>query len=51
MLKNFNNLFDQTKTDKKKKRNPPANAGTWVRALVPEDPTYCRTTNPVHHNY
>ena len=25
--------------------------GTWVRALVREDPTCCGTTKPVHHNY
>ena len=25
--------------------------GTWVPALVQEDPTCCRTTEPVHHNY
>ena len=24
---------------------------TWVRALVQEDPTCCRATKPVHHNY
>ena len=28
-------------------KNPPANAG----ALVQEDPTCCRATKPVHHNY
>ena len=25
--------------------------GTWVRALVREDPTYCGATKPVCHNY
>ena len=25
--------------------------GTRVRALVQEDPTCCRATKPVHHNY
>ena len=25
--------------------------GTWVRSLVWEDPTCCRATKPVHHNY
>ena len=25
--------------------------GTWVRALVQEDPTCCGATKPVHHNY
>ena len=25
--------------------------GPWVRALVREDPTCCRATKPVHHNY
>ena len=25
--------------------------GTWVRALVWEDPTCRRATKPVHHNY
>ena len=25
--------------------------GTWVRALVWEDPTCCRVTKPLHHNY
>ena len=25
--------------------------GTWVRALVREDPTCCRATKPVCHNY
>ena len=25
--------------------------GTWVRALVPEDPTCCRAAKPVRHNY
>ena len=31
-------------------KNPPAK-GTWVRALVREDPTCRRATKPVHHNY
>ena len=25
--------------------------GTWVRALVPEDPTCRRATKPMRHNY
>ena len=25
--------------------------GTWVRALVWEDPTCCRAAKPVRHNY
>ena len=25
--------------------------GTWVRALIREDPTCCRATKLVHHNY
>ena len=25
--------------------------GTWVRALVREDPTCCGATKPVRHNY
>ena len=25
--------------------------GTWVRALVQKDPTCCRATKPVRHNY
>ena len=25
--------------------------GTWVRSLVREDPTCCRATKPVCHNY
>ena len=25
--------------------------GTWVRALVWEDPTCCEATKPMHHNY
>ena len=25
--------------------------GTWVRSLVQEDPTCCRATKPMHHNY
>ena len=29
----------------------PANAGTRVRALVPEDPTCHGVTKPVCHNY
>ena len=32
-------------------KNPPANAGDTVRALVPVDPTCRRATKPVHHNY
>ena len=32
-------------------KNPPANAGDTVRALVQEDPTCCRATKPVCHNY
>ena len=32
-------------------KNSPANAGTRVRALVQEDPTRCRATKPVCHNY
>ena len=24
---------------------------TWIRALVQEDPTRCRATKPVCHNY
>ena len=32
-------------------KNPPANAGTRVRALVREDPTCHGATKPVHHNY
>ena len=32
-------------------KNPPANARTRVRALVPEDPTCHGATKPVHHNY
>ena len=31
--------------------NPPANAGTRVRALVWEDPTCRGATRPVSHNY
>ena len=31
--------------------NPPANAGTWVQALVREDPTCCGATKPVGHSY
>ena len=25
--------------------------GAWVRSLVGEDPTYCRATKPLYHNY
>ena len=25
--------------------------GTWVQALVQEDPTCCRAARPMHHNY
>ena len=32
-------------------KNLPANAGTWVQALVQEDPTCCGATKPVCHNY
>ena len=32
-------------------KNPPANTGTRVRALVREDPTCCGATKPVCHNY
>ena len=32
-------------------KNPPANAGDTVRALVQEDPTCRGATKPVHHNY
>ena len=32
-------------------KNPPANAGTWVPALVWEDPTCHGATKPVRHNY
>ena len=32
-------------------KNPPANAGTRVRALVWEDPTCRGATKPVCHNY
>ena len=32
-------------------KNPPASAGTRVRALVQEDPTCCRAAKPVRHNY
>ena len=32
-------------------KNPPAMQGTWVRALVREDPTGCGATEPVRHNY
>ena len=31
-------------------KNPPANAGTWVRALVWEDPTCSGATKSVRHN-
>ena len=32
-------------------KNPPANAGDAVRALVREDPTCRGVTKAVHHNY
>ena len=32
-------------------KNPPANAGDMVLALVREDPTCHGATKPVHHNY
>ena len=32
-------------------KNPPPMQGTQVRSLVREDPTCCRATKPVHHNY
>ena len=32
-------------------KNPPAKAGTWVWALVREDPTCCGATKPMCHNY
>ena len=32
-------------------KNPPANAGTPVRARVWEDPTCREATKPVRHNY
>ena len=32
-------------------KNPPANAGTWVQALVREDPTCRGATKPMRHNY
>ena len=32
-------------------KNPPANAGTQVRALAQEDPTCHGATKPVRHNY
>ena len=32
-------------------KNPPVNAGGWVRALVCEDPTCRGATKPVRHNY
>ena len=32
-------------------KNPPANAGTRVRALVREDPTCLRATKPVCYNH
>ena len=32
-------------------KNPPANAGTWVRALVREDTTCHGATKPMCHNY
>ena len=31
--------------------NPPANAEDMVRSLVQEEPTWCRTTEPMCHNY
>ena len=31
--------------------NPPANAGGTGLSLVREDPTCCRATTPVRHNY
>ena len=31
--------------------NPPTSAGTWVRALVWEDPMWHGATKPVCHNY
>ena len=24
---------------------------TWIQSLIQEDPTYCRATKPIHHNY
>ena len=32
-------------------KNPPAMQGTWVQALVWEDPTCHGATKPVSHNY
>ena len=32
-------------------KNPPANAGARVQALVREDPTCRGATKPLHHNY
>ena len=32
-------------------KNPPANTGTRVQALVREDPTCRRATKPVRHDY
>ena len=32
-------------------KNPPANAGTWVQALVWEDFTCCGATKLMHCNY
>ena len=32
-------------------KNPPANAGDMVQALVQEDPTCHGATKPVSHNY
>ena len=32
-------------------KNPPADAGTQVRALVQEDPPCCGATKPTRHNY
>ena len=32
-------------------KNPPANAGAWVRSLVREAPTCCRASKPLCHSY
>ena len=32
-------------------KDSPADAGDMVRSLVGEDPTYCRASRPLHHNY
>ena len=32
-------------------KNPPANSGDTVQALVREDPTCRGATKPAHHNY